>query len=617
MKRLLLIVAVVCGLAAAPAQAASTDASVRLALSPGARFPDRQFTLDLPPGTQPYSLEVSENGIPVIPHLAPIGEHRVPLSVAVLLDTSNSMRGRPLAAAVDAAETLIGQKPARSEAAVFGFAKTPYLIHSWSASAATFDASLQSITPSAGTSIWDAVGMASQSLGERDGVSRALVLLTDGEDTASGATVADAVNAAQSVHARVFVVGLPGASGDRVDLDRLVAETGGTFVQVRSLTELHRVYASLATELSRQYVLTYSSQLRGTGRAVTVDVRVAGLSAQVQYTIPPISEQASPKPDGWWTTTQAREAIAAAVGILVLGMTYLLVRPKRRDPARRLRGYRLGATLPKPEDALVFTAPRRPRSRPRPGARRLWARFAADVDRAELHMHPARALLLAMGIGTVVAGGAGLATGHPIAVVAGPVVGAIGAWVYVTHTASAWYQHFDDQLPDALAVLASSLLAGHSLLQAIDNVAHEADEKTDAEWAEVVRQTRLGIPVEDAIDDMTQRIGSRDLHWISLVARVQHQAGGNMAEMFDIVAETVRQRHRLRGQVRTLTAQGRMTRWVLTIAPFALGGLLVLMSPNYINGFLNSRAGQAMIVGACCLIVIGSLWLKKIVEIEV
>jgi tight adherence protein B len=615
MKRLLLIVAILTGLAAAPAQAAQTDRSVRLNLSPGARFPERQFTLDLPAGTEPFELEVSENGIPVIPHLAPIAEHRVPLSVAVVLDTSNSMRGEPLSAAIDAAETLIGQKPSRSEAAVFGFAKTPYLIHSWSTQAATFDASLQAISPSAGTSIWDAVGMASQSVGDRHGASRALVLLTDGQDTTSGATLTDAVAAARSVNARVFVVGLPGASRDQASLDQLVADTGGTFIQVHSLGELHRVYASLATELSRQYVLTYSSQLRGTGQPVTVNVRVAGLSAEVRYTIPPIASPPAAEPTGWWTTTQARQAIAVVVGILVLGMTYLLVRPKRRDPVKRLRGYRLaGAPQPQP---LLLAAPARPRSRPRPGARRLWARFAADVDRAELEMHPLRVLLLAIGIGTVVAGGAGLATGHPIAVIAGPLLGAIGAWVYVSHAASAWYAHFDDQLPDALAVLASSLRAGHSLLQAIDNVSQEADEKTAAEWGEVVRQTRLGIPVEDAIDDMTHRIGSRDLHWISLVARVQHQAGGNMAEMFDIVAETVRARHRLRGQVRALTAQGRMTRWVLTIAPFALGGLLVLLSPFYINGFLGSTPGRVMIAGACCLIVVGSLWLKKIVEIEV
>jgi tight adherence protein B len=614
-RAVLLMLTLVAGLAASPAQAASTDGAVRFVLSPGARFPERQFTVDLPPGTEPYALEVTENGVPVIPHLAPIGEHRVPLSVAVLLDTSNSMRGEPLSAAVDAAETLIGQKPARSEAAVFGFAETPYLIHGWSSSDAAFDASLRSIEPSSGTSIWDAVGMASQSLGERHGASRALVLLTDGQDTASGATVTDAVNAARSVHARVFVVGLPGASSDLDSLRQLVAATGGRFVQVTSLGELHRVYASLATELSQQYVLTYASQLRGTGRPVTVDVRVAGLSAEVQYRIPPITGTPATAPRGWWASTDARIAIAAGVGLLVMAMGYLLVRPKRRDPARRLRGYQLGTAPSAP--ALVLTTPRRPRSRPRPGARRLWARFAADVDRAELGMPPLRLLVLAIGIGTLVAGGAGLAEHQPLAIAAGPILGAFGAWLYVGRAASAWYDHFDDQLPDALAVLASSLRAGHSLLQAIDNVAHEADEKTDSEWAEVVRQTQLGIPVEDAIDEMTYRIGSRDLHWISLVARVQHQAGGNMAEMFDIVAETVRQRHRLRGQVRALTAQGRMTRWVLTIAPFALGGLLMLMSPYYINGFIGSTAGRTMIVIACCMIVIGSVWLKKIVEIEV
>ena len=99
-------------------------------------------------------------------------------------------------------------------------------------------------------------------------------------------------------------------------------------------------------------------------------------------------------------------------------------------------------------------------------------------------------------------------------------------------------------------VLASSLRAGHSLLQAIAHVAEEADDHTAAEWHEIVPPTRLGIAVEDALDEMVVRVGNRDLQWIALVARVQHQVGGNMAEMFDIVAETVRQRHRLRARSR-------------------------------------------------------------------
>jgi tight adherence protein B len=617
MRRVLAIAVLAAGLATSTPAAGAATGSLRLALSPGAAFPARQFTLDLPRGISPYTLRVTENGVPVIPHLTPIARNRVPLSVAVLLDTSDSMRGPALSAATDAAQTLIEQRPARSEAAVFGFARTPYLIHGWSSSSAPLDASLRTIRPSEGTAVWDAVGMASQSLAARHGVSRVLVLLTDGADTSSGATLDDAARAARSVNARVFVVGLPGAQRNRANLERLVSRTGGRFVQVRSLADLHRVYAGLATELSRQYVLRYTSQLRGTGRMVTVELRAGGVEATQRYSIPRMAAAPSPAPPGWWATRQALLAVAGAVGLIVLVMAYVLIRPKRRNPVSGLRGYVLGGTAaatPVPVAAM----PQRPRrSVPRPGPGRVWARFAADVERGDVGESPVRPLLAGMALGTALMAAAGYAAGQPLVIAAGPILGGIAVWAYVTQRASAWYRHFDSTLPDALTVLASSLRAGHSLLQAVDHVAQEADDTTAREWGELVRQTRLGIPVEDAIDGMTHRIGSRDLQWISLVARVQHQVGGNMAEMFDIVAETVRQRHRLRAQVHSLTAQGRMTRWVLTLAPLALGGILMVMSPTYIDGFLGSGAGRLMIAIACVMIAVGSLWLKKIVEIEV
>jgi tight adherence protein B len=618
MRRLLVLVVLsALSLLSAASTADAVPRSLHLALSPAMRFPDREFTLDLPPGVSPYTLRVTENGIPVIPHLTPIDRGGVPVSVAVMLDTSDSMRGRALRAAVDAARTLIDDKPARSEAAIFGFARTPYLIHPWSTSAAALDTSLDSVTASEGTAIWDAVGMASQSIGERRGASRVLVLLTDGSDTSSSATVAAAAGAARSVHARVFVVGLPGAQTNRINLERLVHQTGGTFVQVQSFSQLHAVYAGLATELGHQYLLTYTSQQRGTGNTVNVRVTASGLVATDRYTIPPLPGVSTAPLTSWWATRQALNALASAVGVIVLVVAYLLLRPKRRNPTRRLRGYGLGGGTAQIPDlvALMSEAPRR--NSPRPGARNVWARFAADVERGEIGPGPVRVLLLGMVIGTAGAVAAALTSGQPIALAAGPLVGALGAWAYVTHRASAWYRHFDSTLPDALTVLASSLRAGHSLLQAVDHVAHEADEKTAREWHELVRQTQLGIPVEDAIDAMTHRIGSRELQWISLVTRVQHQVGGNMAEMFDIVADTVRQRYRLSAQVHTLTAQGRMTRWILTIAPFALGGVLSILSPAYVNGFFDSRVGLGLMVGATCLIAVGSVWIKNIVEIEV
>jgi tight adherence protein B len=349
---------------------------------------------------------------------------------------------------------------------------------------------------------------------------------------------------------------------------------------------------------------------------VTVRAAVGGASAAQAYSIPPLPQAGATSIRGWWTTSQAWAALAAAVATMVLVGAYLVLRPRRVGAARRLRGYGLEAGAA-PRDDLEFM-PRRPiRTGPRPAPTHVWARFVTDVERAELGRRPVAVLGTAVVGGTALAGLVALASGQPLALIAGPVVGAAAAWAYVSHRASSWYAHFDAMLPDTLAVLASSLRAGHSLLQAIDHAAQEADDRTAREWLALVQQTRLGMSIDDALDEMTVRVGNRDLQWVSLVARVQHQVGGNMAEMLDIVAETVRERQRLRMQVRTLTAQGRMTRWILTFAPFALGGVLTLLSPSYITSFLSNPTGQLLIGVAVVLVVVGSVWLKHVVEIEV
>ena len=141
-------------------------------------------------------------------------------------------------------------------------------------------------------------------------------------------------------------------------------------------------------------------------------------------------------------------------------------------------------------------------------------------------MAPCRILLLGMAAGTAAAVAAALAAGQPLGDRGRPGHRRRRR-MGVRHAAARrrGIAHFDSTLPTRLTVLASSLRAGHSLLQAVDHVAEEADDRMAAEWREVVRQTRLGIPVEDAIDDMAHRVANRDLQWISLVARVQHQVG--------------------------------------------------------------------------------------------
>jgi tight adherence protein B len=594
---------------------ASADAgSARISLQPGAHFPDRQFVVTLPAGAHPYDVHVSENGVPVIPHLVSLNTKAVPVSLVVLLDTSNSMRGEPLAAALDAAQTLIDQKSSRSEVAVYGFSQRPYVIHQWATDRSAFQPSLASVSVTHGTALWDAVTYASQELRGRTGSSKAIVVLTDGADISSTATAASAAAVARSVGAHVYAVGLPGVRSEATDVQALVDETGGDFIRVSSLTDLKSVYAGLATRLNQQYQLSYQSQLRGVGKQVTVRLDVNGASAEQRYTIPPTAAAVVAAPSAWWAGSGALVAIALAVGLVILVSAYLALRPVPISARRRLRRY--GQSGAADKVSLPEALPQRPRQKAVSG-NRWWARFVADVDRGEIDLTPERVLAAGLVGGAVVLGIVGLAVGYPLIVLAGPPLGAVAAWVFVGRRAAAWHKTFDAALADSLLVLASSLRAGHSLLQAVAHVAEEADEKSAREWNEVVRRTRLGVSVEDALDEMVVRVGNRDLQWIALVARVQHQVGGNMAEMFDIVADTVRQRQRLREALHTLTAQGRMTRWILTFAPLGIGVMLFLQSPTYIVSFLHDPIGQALLAGALVLIVIGSLWLKRIVEIEV
>lgn len=579
-----------------------------------ARFPERKLLVTLPAGVQAYDVTVSENGVPVIPHLAPVTSSRVPASVAVAIDTSDSMRGAKLADALDAARTLIAAKPARSEVELIGIAARPTTLHTWSADPAASMAALQQVTTSAGTAIWDTVTTAAQQLGSRPGAARIIVLLTDGMDTSSAATLDEAIAAANHFHAHVDAVGLPGAPGT-AGLKRLAGATGGEFIQVTSLGQLHQVYAGLAARLGQQYVLTYTSQLRGAGRDVRVRVAAGGSAVTTGYVIPSPVAASSPVAQGWWATRTAVVTVAGIVGIVILLAAYAALRPKPRRASVELRAW--GAAQGGRTSTALEVIERPRRTGARPGSRQVWRRFGADVERGEIGHSPAWVMCAGVAAGTLAAGIAAAVTGVVPAVIAGPPLGALAAWGFVSRRASVWYRHFDEVLADHLVVLSSSLRAGHSLLQAVAHVAEEADERTAAEWHELVRQTRVGVSVEDALDNMVERIGNRDLQWIALVVRVQHQVGGNMAEMFDIVADTVRQRHRLRAQIQTLTAQGRMTRWILVAAPFGIGGFVFLISPEYMLQFLADPTGRLLIAIASILIVIGSLWLKKIVEIEV
>jgi tight adherence protein B len=176
---------------------------------------------------------------------------------------------------------------------------------------------------------------------------------------------------------------------------------------------------------------------------------------------------------------------------------------------------------------------------------------------------------------------------------------------------------FSEQLPDNLQVLASALRAGHSFIGALSVVVNDAPEPARSEFQRVIADEQLGVPIDQALHVVVERMQSRELEQVALVAALQRETGGNTAEVLDRVTDTIRERFELRRTVQTLTAQGRMSRWVLTLLPLFLLVVITLINPGYMDVMYDSTKGRVLLVLAGISVAAGSLVIKRIVNIKV
>ena len=176
---------------------------------------------------------------------------------------------------------------------------------------------------------------------------------------------------------------------------------------------------------------------------------------------------------------------------------------------------------------------------------------------------------------------------------------------------------FQIQLPDTLNLLSGSMRAGFSFAQGLESVANEASEPTRRELQRVFTESRLGRPIEDALEDSANRMASVDLMWAVMAIRIQREVGGNLAELLDTVADTMTQRERIRGEIKALTAEGRFSGIILGIFPIAFAGVLYLVQPLYISELFHNSVGIMAMIASGVMTFFGFLWLRKILAIEV
>jgi len=224
--------------------------------------------------------------------------------------------------------------------------------------------------------------------------------------------------------------------------------------------------------------------------------------------------------------------------------------------------------------------------------------------------------VLAVGLTTVVTGTLGLVLGGPMLGLLLVVVVPFGAKLLLGFRAGRRQAAFAEQLDDVLQLMAGSLRAGHSLLRAVDSVSTEADSPTSEEFARIVNETRVGRDLNDALDEVAERMGSDDFTWVAQAIAIHREVGGNLAEVLDAVGHTIRERNAIRRQVKALSAEGKLSAIVLMALPFGVVGFISLTNPGYVAKFTQSLTGYALLAAAAVMLLVGGLWLRATVRIK-
>lgn len=635
MRRSALIgVTALAAVAACAASALAASAPIRITEAGGANFPSRAYVLSLPRPMQldPGVVRVTENGQDVDSLLITSADAQTSqrFGIVLAIDASISMRGRAIKAAMSAARALAAERRTNQQLGLIVFNKDPNAVLPLTSDPANIEAALRAEPAlSPGTQIYDAVDKAVSMIEGAHIQAGSVVVLSDGADTGSKASEAEAAARARNAHIRVFAVGLKSRFFEGAPLKRLARDVGGSYVVAKNAAALNDIYGALGSKFANEYLIRYRS-LEKAGVRVDVRVKVRGISgvAATAYDTPKLEQLVrAPKPPYsisishrlWTSTITAMVAILLTAGLVGIGAYSVISGPKRGTVRRRMAEFvsvpLVGRDRLRPTAQLTGKVLEGTESMLRSSSR--WHKFKWELQVAQVKTPAEQIIVLTLL--------ASLFTFLFIEYFFGSLfIGLMlallipyGARSLVKRDLAKKRNQFAEQLPDNLQVLASALRAGHSFIGALSVVVNDAPEPARSEFQRVIADEQLGVPVDEALRVVVERMQNRELEQVALVAAMQHESGGNTAEVLDRVTETIRERFELRRTVKTLTAQGRLSRWVLTALPIALFSFIYLVNPSYMHVLTSETAGKVILVLAAISVTAGSLIIKRIVDIKV
>jgi tight adherence protein B len=562
----------------------------------------------------------------------PAAAERIPttnLQVMLVMDTSGSMEGEAIVAAKSAASAFVNVLPPEVDVGLVGFSDLPYLVVGPTTDRSALLAGIASLGATGETALYDAITF---SVGQFTPTAsdRAIVLLSDGGDTVSANPLEQAVAAANAV--RLDAIELVSSEANRAALDQLAAAGNGTVSSATDPAALNGLYQNVASTLVNRYRVTYQSQASGSTQVVVQLTTPIGLlegsttidlpAVAIPATTAPPESSAPPTTVGTFTpgtgvivddpTPPTWMLVVGAISFFVaLTLLVLASLPSRRGSRQSRR--QLGI-VPAADHASAASqlGGRMSDAADRVLEHRGGRSIAHALEAAGINMRPGEFVVMVTGftltaaiIGFIAVQGVGLL----VALVLVPLI----ARAILEHKADKRRREFADQLPETLQLIVSTLRSGYGLLQALDAVTAQAPQPTHDELQRAMLEIRIGRDPTEALAAVAARMRSVDFEWVVAGIDINREVGGDLAQILENVAETIRERHRLEGQIRTLTAEGRISAYILVALPFVLAGILSLINPGYLSA-LKSGAGLVLIIMGVILMIVGWIWMRRLVK---
>ncbi|HWB89362.1 MAG TPA: type II secretion system F family protein [Acidimicrobiia bacterium] len=648
MRRLLALVAAIC-LLAVPAWAQTGEQEIEIVDINGSRYPEggqtqmvvefRNFATE----PDPAAVEVTVNGQPAGDVVAePITATSVPVGVVLVIDTSGSMEGAPMEAAKQAARDFVAQARSGDRIAIVTFADAVQVLSGFTNNKDGLNAAIDAIVAAGETAFNDGVIQGAAMFQEASAADLLpnMIVLSDGDDTASTATLEEATAAVTASGARVFGVALESPDFNPEPVSQVATAGGGLFLSTPDPASLSALYGQIGREISNTLVVRFVSPVATPGE-VEFAVGYQGLTATQTFSVSGFATTTTTGPTTTTTLAPLTTTVvegnaplgiqtlmlmgAAGLGLtLFLFLVILFGREDDDDPgrfAKRLQAYGRKGTKPTEErGSFLARIPLLNRfteaAEEEVKKRGLLSGVNATLEQANIPMSPGEAILGMFGLAAVI--------GILVAIFSGLVTGAVVfgilmlLFIFLIRFAGAREKRkFENQLPDTLTLMSTSLRAGYSLLQATEAVSAEAPDPTAREFGRAIAEARLGRTVTDALVGVVDRTQSKDFEWAVMAIEIQREVGGNLAEVLQTVGDTMRARNRLKGEIKALTAEGRISAIVLGALPFLLFGFLWFSNRDYLQPLIENVFGQIAIGVGILLMAGGLFWLKKIVDIEI